>query len=129
MTITMEENPPSTSLNYADSNTSRLPPTHHPPSVIIPWLLFIAMVAFRAAVVAYAYYRSPTYPWARFSRNVGDPETFIFFERLFGIMVLVSACLSLLRPNRKRWAVFAVILADCVYWIMAGSLQQLIWRA
>ncbi len=68
-------------------------------------------VAYRGAVVAYAYHRSPTWPWARFYRNVGDPEVFIRIDRAILCGGALLAILALIHPNRKRWAAWAALAA------------------
>ncbi len=66
-------------------------------------------VAYRGAVVAYAYHRSPTWPWARFRRNVGDPEMFIRIDGAILCAGALLAILALIHPDRKRWAAWAAL--------------------
>jgi hypothetical protein len=73
--------------------------------------MLIVEAAYKGAVVAYAFHRSPTYPWARFSRNVGDPELFIGIDRTILWVGAVLALTALCVPNRKRWAAAGALAA------------------
>lgn len=104
----MDEDRPST-LQYAGLHTPRPRPTHHSPLSGWAWGALILEVVYRGAIVAYAYHRSPTWPWARFHRNVGDPEVFIGIGRAILYTGALLAILALIHPWRKRWAAWAAL--------------------
>jgi len=96
-------------LQYAGSTTPRHKPTHHSSLAGWAWGMLVLEVAYKGTVVAYAYHRSPTWPWARFRRNVSNPELFIRIDHAIYTVGATLAILALIRPGRKRWAAWAAL--------------------
>jgi hypothetical protein len=123
----MSANGPPT-LSYASRQGIRAKPTHHSALAGCAWLALILAVGYRGSVVAYAYHRSYTYPWARFARNVGNLETFIEIERSIYAIGALMAILALIPSNRKRWAAW-LALATHSYCLLAAFDFLTIYRA
>jgi hypothetical protein len=66
-------------------------------------------VLFRGGTLAYAHYRSPTYPMERFYRNVGDLDVFLNIDRGVFVAGAALAILALAWPNRKRWVAWTAL--------------------
>jgi hypothetical protein len=116
----------SRTLHYAKPTTPRPRSTRHSPLAGWAWGMMVMEVVYKGAVVAYAYHRSPTWPWARFQRNVGNPEFFIRIDRVILYVGLALAMAALLHPHRKRWAAWA---AFAVFLWLVGSEWVVINRA
>ena len=116
----------STTLQYADRNTSRPRPTRHSSVAGWAWGMMLVEVIYKGSVIAYAYHRSPTWPWARFQRNVGDPELFIRIDHAILYVGAALAVAALLHPWRKRWAawaalgVYAILIGMQAYWFVVN---------
>src|SRR2546429_691201 len=98
-------------IPYASRGASAPKPTMHSALAGWSWAALIFEVAFRGGVVAYAYHCSPTWPWERFYRNVGNIDTFIEIDFAFLWAGTLLAILALVRPHRKRWAALLALAA------------------
>lgn len=78
--------------------------------------MLVLETLYRGTVTLVAYRRSPTYPWARFSRNVGDPDLFIRIDRALLFVGITIAGLALLHRHRKRWA--ALLALAAFVWVL-----------
>jgi len=76
--------------------------------------LIIVETIYKGCVIAHAYHRSPTYPWARFRRLVGNPELFIGIDQLLVIVAIALAVFSCLAAERRRWAVLLLVTGGTV---------------
>lgn len=98
-------------LPYASGSTATPRPTRHSLLAGLSWGMVTIEVLFRGGTLAYAQYRSPTYPMERFYRNVGDPDLFLRLDRDILVAGAVLALLALVWPNRKRRVAWTVLVA------------------
>ena len=96
-------------VDYATPLTGRIKPTRHSPLAGWAWIMLVLETLYRGTVASIAYWRSPTYPWARFWRNVGDPELFIQIDKVLLFIGVALGVGALLHPHRKRWAAWAAL--------------------
>lgn len=109
-------------LDYAGPELTRPRPTHHSALAGWAWAALIVEAIYRASVVAYAYYRSPTYPWERFERNVGDRGLFIMIDCAIVVVGMALAIAALIPSNRKRWAAWLALAGSLLLLAKTGGL-------
>jgi hypothetical protein len=105
------DGPATNPIEYARPGVGPPRPTRHSPLAGLAWATLIVETLYRGTVAAIAHHRSPTYPWGRFSRNVGNPEVFIDIDQCLLMLGVILATLALLHPYRKRWAALAALAA------------------
>jgi hypothetical protein len=109
-------------VEYASPGAARARPTHLSAFTIIAWLVLIAEPIYRSSLIAYAYHKSPTYPWERFRRNVGDVDILFNIDRSFFVIGILMAAIGLLHPYRKRWAAWLAFAAHFFLLLTVGGL-------
>lgn len=114
-----------TALSYAGYGPDVLKPTRHSGLAGVAWAVIAIDVVYRSAVIAYAYHRSPTYPWARFHRNVGDLEFFLMLDRWIVVVGAFIAVLALITPNRKRALAWGALAAHLYLLATVGGVLDL----
>lgn len=110
-----------TTLQYASGSTIRSRPTRHSLLAGLAWAVVAVEVVFRGSLLAYARYRSPTYPMERFYRNVGNPDELLSIDRAIFATGILLAVLALVWPNRKRWVAWAALLVHLYLLAVVGA--------
>ena len=80
------------------------------------WGLVIATTAFKITVIAYAMHRSPTWPWARFHRNVGDPDVIISIVTWGYAFGVATSFIAAMMSGPKRWAAILAVAVNALLW-------------
>jgi hypothetical protein len=96
------------------------------------WIVVLVDLFFRAGVILYAYHRSPTWPWDRFTRNVGDPDVFIRIDEIILAAAIVLAVVALVqsRSRLQRVLPWGTLIACTFLWLtstIGGFLPGCFW--
>jgi hypothetical protein len=99
-------------------------PTHHHPLTGWAWIALILEAVYRGTLITIAHVRSPTYPWARFNRSVGDSAALQRIGDAILLIGLILAVFALLPKGFKRWGAALAFAALLLVLVTKGILLE-----
>jgi hypothetical protein len=96
--------------------------------ICIAWIMTLSGTLYVAALIAYAHYRSPTWPYERFARNVGNEYRLLGFAQWVHLVGLVAASLALVSKGWKWWIAIVAIAANLIAILQLARPLRYWWR-